>query len=180
MKKSNNRTLILSVIICLLPVILGIALYDKLPESMPIHFTFNNKVDNYGPKNLALFGLPVLMAALQLICCLGLIKYNNDKKLPAAAQICKWIIPVATVVCYIMMIRAGLGNTDYIGKIACLMVGTIFLSLGNYLPKMSYDMAKHTTHPAPKDEKSFRKTSRITGYVFVLVGIGFLILMFFV
>jgi len=32
MEKKNRRTLILSVIVCLLPMVLGIAFYNKLPE----------------------------------------------------------------------------------------------------------------------------------------------------
>ena len=55
MEKKNRKTLILSVIICLLPMILGSILYNKLPEQMPIHFTINNVPDNYANKNFALF-----------------------------------------------------------------------------------------------------------------------------
>jgi len=55
MEKKNKRTLILSVIICLLPMVLGIAFYNRLPEQMPIHFTINDVPDNYAPKNFALF-----------------------------------------------------------------------------------------------------------------------------
>lgn len=42
MEKKNKKTLILSVIICLLPIILGVVLYNKLPEQMPVHFTIND------------------------------------------------------------------------------------------------------------------------------------------
>ena len=37
MEKKNKKTLILSVIICLLPMVLGIAFYNRLPEQMPMH-----------------------------------------------------------------------------------------------------------------------------------------------
>ena len=47
MEKKNRKTLILSVIICLLPMILGSILYNKLPEQMPVHFTTNDVIDNY-------------------------------------------------------------------------------------------------------------------------------------
>ena len=50
MEKKNKRTLILSVIICLLPMVLGIAFYNRLPEQMPIHFTINDVPDNYAQK----------------------------------------------------------------------------------------------------------------------------------
>ena len=46
MEKKSKRTLILSVIICLLPMILGIVLYNKLPEQIPIHFTIGDIPDN--------------------------------------------------------------------------------------------------------------------------------------
>ncbi len=52
MEKKNKRTLILSVIICLLPMVLGIAFYNRLPEQMPIHFTINDVPDNYAQKIL--------------------------------------------------------------------------------------------------------------------------------
>lgn len=68
MEKKNKKTLILSVIICLLPMVLGIAFYNRLPEQMPIHFTVNDVPDNYAPKNFALFGIPIIMAIIQAIC----------------------------------------------------------------------------------------------------------------
>ena len=84
MEKKNRKTLILSVIICLLPMILGSILYNKLPEQMPIHFTINNVPDNYANKNFALFGIPLIMAIVQAICLIAvnikLDKLKTDEK----------------------------------------------------------------------------------------------------
>lgn len=79
MEKKNKRTLILSVIICLLPMVLGIAFYNRLPEQMPIHFTINDVPDNYAQKNFALFGIPVIMAIVQAICIISTTKVNKLK-----------------------------------------------------------------------------------------------------
>ncbi len=54
MEKKNRKTLILSVIICLLPMLLGAILYNKLPEQMPIHFTTNDVIDNYAHKKFCI------------------------------------------------------------------------------------------------------------------------------
>ena len=80
MEKKNRKTLILSVIICLLPMILGSILYNKLPEQMPIHFTTNDVIDNYAHKNLALFGLPLIMAIVQAICLIAINTKLNKLK----------------------------------------------------------------------------------------------------
>ena len=79
MEKKNKKTLILSVIICLLPMVLGIAFYNRLPEQMPIHFTVNDVPDNYAPKNFALFGIPIIMAIIQAICLIFTSKVNKLK-----------------------------------------------------------------------------------------------------
>ena len=183
MEKKNKKTLILSVIICLLPMVLGIAFYSKLPEQMPIHFTIGDVPDNYAPKNFALFGIPLIMAIVQAICLIGVnIKANklkNDEK-PKILKIMEWFIPIVTVLIYIIMIEVPLGSTVYVGKSIFLILGILFMIIGNYLPKMSYEIGKATFHPMPKSEKSFRKMSKIMGYSFIVMGIVLLIMIIWI
>lgn len=182
MEKKNKRTLMLTVGICLLPIILGMVLYNKLPEQMPIHFTINDIPDNYAPKNFALFGIPVIMAIVQAICLIFINKVNRLKDIekPKILKIFEWFIPIVTVLLYIIMIEIPLGSTVYVGKSICLILGILFIIMGNYFPKMSYEVGKITFHPAPKSEKSFRKMSRAVGYSFIGIGIIFLILIIWV
>jgi len=181
-ERKNRRTLILSVLVCLLPIILGIALYNKLPERMPIHFTINNEPDNYAPKNFALFGIPAIMAVVQAICVICTSQVNKLKNVekPKIVKIMEWFIPIITVSIYIIMIEVPLGSTVYVGKSICLILGILFMIIGNYLPKMSYEVGKIIFHPTPKDEKTFRKMSKIMGYGFIGVGIFLLILIIWV
>lgn len=174
--------MILSVLVCLLPIILGIALYNKLPERMPIHFTINNEPDNYAPKNFALFGIPAIMAVVQAICVICTSQVNKLKNVekPKIVKIMEWFIPIITVSIYIIMIEVPLGSTVYVGKSICLILGILFMIIGNYLPKMSYEVGKIIFHPTPKDEKTFRKMSKIMGYGFIGVGIFLLILIIWV
>lgn len=178
MEKKNRRTLILSVLVYLAPMILGIAFYNKLPEQMPIHFTINDVPDNYAPKNFALFGIPIIMAIVQAICIIFEAKVNklkNNEK-PRIVKIMEWFIPIVTVFVYIIMIEVPLGSTVYVGKSVCLILGILFMIIGNYLPKMSYEVGKNILHPTPKSEKEFRKISRIMSYSFMAIGIIFLLL----
>jgi len=173
MENKNRRTLILTVLICLLPIILGAILYSKLPDEMPIHFTINDVPDNYAPKNFALFGLPLTMAILQAVILLLTEKVNklkNSQK-PKIVKIMEWFIPILTVLIYIIMVEVPLGSDVYVGKSVCLILGILFIIIGNYLPKMSYEVGKVTFHPAPKSEKSFRKMVKVMGYTFITVGI---------
>lgn len=183
MEKKNRKTLILSVLVCLLPMILGVVFYNKLPDQMPIHFTIGDVPDNYASKNFALFGIPVIMAIVQAICIIFTTKKlseleNNEK--PKILKIMEWFIPTLTVLVYIIMVEVPLGSTVYVGKSICLILGIIFMIIGNYIPKMSYEIGKTTFHPTPKSEKSFRKMSKFTGYSFIAIGIVLLILIIWV
>ncbi len=182
MEKKSKNTVILSIIICLLPIILGIIVYNKLPEQMPIHFTINDVPDNYEPKNFALFGIPVIMAIIQAICIISITKIKNLKnsEKPKIIKIMEWFIPIMTVVIYIIMIEVSLGSTVYVGKSVCLILGILFMIIGNYFPKMSYDVAKIVFHPIPKSEKTFRRMTKIMGYGFILIGIVLLIMIIWV
>lgn len=183
MEKKNKKTLILSVIICLLPMLLGVILYNKLPEKMPIHFTISDVPDSYAYKNFALFGIPLIMAIVQAICLIAVnIKLNKleTEEKPKILKIMEWFIPVVTVTIYVIMVEVPLGSTVYVGKSICLILGILFMIIGNYIPKMSYEMGKTTFHPMPKSEKSFRKMSKIMGYSFIIIGMVLLIMIIWV
>ena len=180
MEKKDKKTIIVSVVICLLPMLLGLAFYDKLPEQMPIHFTINDVPDNYAPKNFALFGIPVIMACVQAIVTISTMTTLKDKEKPKLAKIMEWFIPVITVSLYIIMVEVPLGSTVYVGKSVCLILGILFMIIGNYIPKMSYEVGKVVFHPMPGNEKYFRKMSKIFGYGFIIIGIILLILIIWV
>ena len=59
------------------------------------------------------------------------------------------------------------------------MLGILWILTGNYLPKMSYEIAKGKFHPMPKDEKTYRKMIRMLGYTFVISGIALLVSILF-
>ena len=63
------RTLLITCLICLLPIVLGIIWWESLPDTMAIHFNINNEPDNFASKGFVVFGMPVLMMLLQIICC---------------------------------------------------------------------------------------------------------------
>lgn len=181
MKKNNLIILVITVLVCFAPMILGAALYNDLPEQMPIHFNINDVPDNYAHKNIALFGIPVFIAFLQFICCFFTMIKGKEEKIPKMAKIMYVFIPILEIALYILMIRYSLGLDVYIGKTICLLLGMLFIFMGNYTPKMSYESGKiYFHHPFPKDEKSFRKMSKIAGYSFIVLGIIFLVLVFFV
>lgn len=181
MKKINWKVIAITGVICLLPIILGIAVYDKLPNEIAIHFNINNEPDNFAPKALCVFGLPVLMLLLQTTCCIinDLSSEIKGSKLKLE-KVVKGIIPALSVALYIITIAYALGNELDIRKIVCFIIGVMIMLIGNYFPKMEYSKARKGIHPSSfaKNEKVYRKISRTIGYTFVVIGMLFIISIF--
>ena len=173
MKKFKWKIFVITSIVCLLPVLLGIYLWDNLPETMAIHFNIYGEPDNFASKGFVVFGLPMLMVVLQGFCCfindLNAYKYGERKKFETVT---KWIIPCMTVVLQIITLGYGLGWNLDIRKAVSLIVGVIFLVIGNYLPKLDY-IKNHDV----ETEKA-RKINRFIGYETVGMGRLFLISIF--
>ena len=67
MIRQNKKMLLLTSIITLLPVFIGLFLWNQLPDSVATHFGLNNQPDGYSSKAFAVFGLPLILLAVQLL-----------------------------------------------------------------------------------------------------------------
>lgn len=93
MKKIDWKILILTMIVSLLPIGIGLAFYDDLPDNIAVHFDINNTPDNYFSKAGFVFGMPVLMAFIQLFCCVINDVSNQNKEANKKATVTfKWNI----------------------------------------------------------------------------------------
>lgn len=173
MKFFKWRIFIVTGVVCLLPILLGILLWENLPDMMAIHFNIYGEPDNFASKGFVVFGLPLLMVLLQAFCCfindLNSHKHGERKKFEAVT---KWIIPIMTVVLQVITLGYGLGWNLDIRKAVSLIVGVIFVVTGNYLPK--FDRVKNYD----VDTDKARKINRFIGYESVVMGILFFISIF--
>lgn len=175
MKKLDKKTLILTCIITLLPILLGLTFYNDLPERIAIHWGMNNEPNGWAGKNLFVFAFPIFMVVFQLVCQIGTRKKQRDASLPKLYQVVVWLIPALSVILYIVTLAVALGKDIDIRKVVCLILGIVFIILGNYIPKMSYTNHNMINLPIrPENEHVWRVFSRIMGIAFI--GEGFLLL----
>ncbi len=174
MKFFKKKIFFVTALICLLPIIAGLILWNRLPESVPIHFDMYNNPDSFAPKWFAVFGLPMLMVVLQAICCIindiNAAKHGERVKFERAT---KWIIPVMSVILSAVTYVYALGVGVDIRVCATMIVGVILIVIGNYLPKFDYIKNYDI------DTEKARKINRFIGFETVIMGILFLVSLFF-
>lgn len=65
--RERKGMLILSLLVILLPMGLGLFLWNQLPDQVPIHFGLNGQADNYAGKALLSLGCLCLWRLLQVL-----------------------------------------------------------------------------------------------------------------
>lgn len=173
MKFMKWKTLFITSLVCLLPVLFGVILWDYLPDRMAIHFDINNNPDNFASKGFVVFGIPCLMVLLQWFCCfvndINAYKHGERKKFEKAT---KWIIPVMTVILQAVTLLFALGFDLDIRRVAALLVGVVLIVVGNYLPKFDYIKNYDV------DKEKARKINRFIGFETVIMGLLFIVSIF--
>lgn len=182
MKKINIKNLIITSIVCLLPIICGLILYNELPERIAIHWGIDNKPNGYFSKPAFVFGMPVMMVALQIFCCIvSDLSDKNPEANKKAVTVYKWIIPILSIVLYIVTVAVALGNNLDIRKIVMVILGILFIISGNYMPKVrsDYYMNSKIFWVKNRNEKLVNKAIKISAYGLIIFGILFILSILF-
>ena len=168
MKFMKWKTLAITCVVCVVAIIPGLVMWNSLPDSVAIHFDINNNPDNYASKGFAVFGLPLMMVVLQCFCCfindINAHKHGERKKFETVT---KWIIPVMAVVLQMLMLGYAVGWNVDMRKAAAVIVGAVFILIGNYMPKLDYIKNYDV------DTQKARKINRFIGFEMVIMGLLF-------
>jgi len=175
--KNNIFILALTSIICLLPVILGLAVYSDLPDQAAMQWDLEGNPIWYAPKAIAVFGLPLLFAVLNIVVIT--ILFNDPKRSNVSKKlltILQWFIPVVSLVTVPLILFSAMGVKLPITLIGFILLGVMSILIGNYLPKSKQSFFVGIRLPwTLNDSENWNKTHRIAGYLWTIGGIIFII-----
>ena len=133
MKKNSLQELGWALGVMLLPVFYAIWVYQELPDSIAIHFDLSGEGDSFLPKFLLISAFPIVMMLLEVMIYWSTVA--KDILNPTFKHLIRWIFPFSFVLLYMATIYESLDEDFDIRKIATVIVGVVFIIMGNYLPK---------------------------------------------
>lgn len=170
MKKISKLTVI-TTLITLLPIVLGIALYDRLPDVVATHWNIHNRPDGWSSRAMAVFGIPCIMAALNLVCGGATDRLQSEGVPKRVLALCRWIIPVLSLILVPVMLYSALGVSFDMDRIVCSILGIMFIIIGNYLPKCRRNGVVGIKIPwTLSSDENWDKTHRFAGFVWIVCG----------
>ena len=170
--KKNKWKIIISSIVTLLPIVAGLILWDKLPDMVPSHWGPTGEVDAYSSKGFFVFGLPLLMLGLNLLCTIasGLDPKNKNHEGKPLILVYA-IIPALTILLSAATYFAAFELPIPILNMVIAAFGLMLVVIGNYLPKCkpSYTIGIKISWTL-NSEKNWVATHRMAGKLWVIAG----------
>ena len=176
----NKKLLVITSLICLLPMLVGAALYSRLPETIATHFDLQGNPDGWSSRAFAVFGLPGILLAVNLLLPFMLQADPKRRNMSGALiNITIWTIPVLSLICSGLTLGRALGYDVRIERVLPVFMGVLFILIGNYLPKtkQSYTMGIKLPWTLASEE-NWNRTHRMAGFLWVIAGLYFIVMSF--
>ena len=176
--KTYKKALILSMVALLLPVVVGLILWNRLPDVIATHFDFNSQPDGWTSKAFTVFGMPLVLLALHLICLLSTYAPNRQKAYNHKLRyVLLFTVPAVTLLTTVTCYGYALGASFHVGRVVMPFVGVIFVVVGNYMPKVRRNPTIGIRLPwTLMDDENWDKTHRFAAPIWMIGGLLLIVL----
>ena len=171
--KEYKKNIALSMLLTLLPCVMGLLLWKKLPDTMISHWGADGAADGTAGKAFMVFGIPAMLAGFNLLCCLATAldtrQAGQNRK---AMNIAFWIMPLISVAIMSTVYAVSLGRAVDMFVVMPLLLGVMFVAIGNYMPKVKQNATLGIKISwTLRNEENWNKTHRFAGKLWVVGGI---------
>ena len=176
----NKKYWLITSAIPLVPILLGLLLWNRLPDRLPTHFGVDGAADGWSGKGFAVFGIPLMMLGFHIVIFFAtrLDKQNrghNEKVM----NLMGLIFPVMSIVNSVIIYAHAMDLELNLSMLLFPMLGLLFIAMGNWMPKIKQNSTlgikiKWTLY----NEENWNKTHRVAGFAWVIGGVIFCLMGF--
>lgn len=176
--RAHKMLMLLGSAIILLQTVVGVLLWDRLPDPIATHFDFHNQPNGWSSRTFTVFGMPLVLLALHWICLLAECAPSRASNYSAKIKyLLMFIVPASSLLTMVVSYGYALDAGFNVGRIALVFVGVIFAVTGNYLPKIRRNYTTGIKLPwTMASEENWNRTHRMAAPVWVLCGLALIVL----
>ena len=172
MKKGKK---IAMVVLAVLPLVMVLAVYGRLPERVPMHWGINGEIDRYGDKIelLPLAGLNILFGLMMpFLAKVDPRKRNYERFSKTYENMMLVLLGFLSIVVGVTLFETLHPGMISVTKVITGMVALLFILLGNMMPKVKSNFYTGIKTPwALSSDEVWNKTQRLGGKTFVFGGL---------
>ncbi len=180
--KFNIRQEIFPILLILVSFAFGVYFYQHFPDRVASHWNFKGEVDGYTGKFFGSLFIPLLLLGMYV---LFLVLPKIDPKKERYAEFMGVYNLVKTLilgVMFVIFLATGYYNLGFkisIGSLVPMLIGAMFIVMGNYMGKIKNNWFLGIKTPwTLSSENVWNKTHRLGGWLFMLFGLGLVLVPF--
>jgi uncharacterized membrane protein len=173
-KKTNLFMMLLTSILCVLPVILLLVYYKELPNQIPISPWIPDGNEKWHiHKAIFVLKVPLIFFVCNVIIRIAFFKDSMANNVPIVVRtFLEWFAPVLSFIVTPIRLFFELGVDLPIFTIGLGLPGLFFIICGNYLPKTKQNKNWfYSSAWTQADPDNWNKIHRIAGFIWVIGGI---------
>ena len=177
MLRKHRVLIIITSLITLLPILVGILCWNRLPDTIATHFASDGTPNGFSSKTFTVLGIPAFIFAAHILCAFCTAIDPKHKNIsPKMYRLILLICPICSIVCgaAIYGYALSLSMADWLNStfFMNLLMGIIFFLIGNYLPKCRQNYTVGIKLPwTLADEGNWTLTHRFAGRLYAIAGI---------
>lgn len=180
--KSSLKTEILPILFLLASVILSFYFYTHFPERVVTHWGLNGEPNGWSGPAFAAFFFPGMILGIYLLMLFFPMldpKRERYAEFSKVYHIFKNIFVFVFFLIYVITGLNALGVAIPVDKSIMLIIGLLFMIMGNYFGKIKSNWYMGIRTPwTISSEVVWNKTHRLGGKLFMLAGFMFILLIF--
>lgn len=170
---TSTQLLILTSLITLLPILVGMLLWSRMPEQIPVYLDKDLRPDAYVILPVAVF-LPSLVLLVFHLIAFFVAKSRAEEKEQRLSvfRLELWVLPILSNLFSYMTYALAMGSQYAVSSYVQLLVGLLFAFIGSYLPKIKPNSAIGIRIPWTFSSRhNWRFTHRFSGYSWMIGGL---------
>lgn len=157
--------------------------YPALPDPVPTHWNGAGEIDGWTAKPWGVWVFPLIALLMTTIMFILPVVSPKGFRLDSARKafdIVILILALFMLVVEVLSFRAAINGSENLMMSIPVLVGVLFIGLGNYLGKFpkNFFVGIRTPWTLASDEV-WDKTHRLAGYLFIFAGLGVVSTAFF-
>ena len=179
--KISKIKLISTSLLTLLPMFFGLFVWNRLPEKMPIHWNMAGEIDGYTGKATAVILMPIGLFLIHLLCLfLPKLDKKNETQNEKVFSLTYYITPIISIIVQGFVFATALGYTANINAITSIILGLMFIVIGNFMPKAKQNLTIGIKIIwTLNSEANWNATHRFAGKIWFVAGFLILATAFF-
>jgi uncharacterized membrane protein len=168
-----------SLAVVVLAAVLSALAYPRMAERVPVHWGLTGDADRWGTRFEGAVLLPLLMllawAVLRVLPRIDPRAPNYAKMQPTYDFMINATLTLLLAV-HAMVLAAGLGYGVPVGRLTPVLIGALFVTLGNVLPRARPNWLFGIRTPwTLSNDRVWERTHRVGGYAMTAAGIVVLV-----